>query len=356
MSTPAKSQIFPLIQALRALAAFSVALLHISHDALSLAPQNHLLRGLYGFMPWGAGVDIFFVISGFVIVHAAKGLYAAPGAPRRFIARRVARIVPLYWGLTSLFLLSLWLLPSAIHGDIGGPAYLLTSYLFIPAARPDGLVQPALGLGWTLNYEMFFYAAFMGFLRWPKGRAVPAAAVTLAGFVVLGALVRLPGTILPFWASPIILEFCAGMLLALLPGRVVLPGAARAGLAILAMMTLHLDTHDGTWRALAWGLPACALVLAATTGRAQTRLPVLEQGLVLLGDASYALYLIHPFVMRAMDLIWRHAHFSGNFLYIALCLILAQIAALATHHYLERPATFWLRRKLEPQRLTPAAA
>ena len=74
--------------------------------------------------------------------------------------------------MTTAFIAVLFLNRAQIHGDIGGPLYLLASYLFIPMARPDSVVQPAFGLGWTLNYEMFFYLIITPFLAVPRGRAV----------------------------------------------------------------------------------------------------------------------------------------------------------------------------------------
>ena len=151
MASQAPSRQFPLVQALRAIAAFSVALTHILYDALGMAPGAGRARDLYQAMAWVAGVDIFFVISGFVIVHSSRRLFTAPGAMRLFAVRRLARIVPLYWVMTSLFVAEAFLDPGAVNGAIGGAAFIIKSYFFIPCARPDGVVQPVLGLGWTLD-------------------------------------------------------------------------------------------------------------------------------------------------------------------------------------------------------------
>lgn len=350
MSASSAKHGFPLIQALRAGAAFAVAITHILHDALQLRPNEPFLAYLFNAMPWGAGVDVFFVISGFVIAYSSRSLFARPNAARLFLARRLSRIVPLYWAVTLLFLLQFALSPGTIHGELGGPAYILKSFAFIPAARPDGLVQPPLGLGWTLNYEMFFYAVFTPFLVLPRRMAVPATVACLTIFVVANMVFGLPGTVLPFWANPIILEFCAGMLLAFLPGRFTLPVFLRALLTLAALAALHFHTIEGPERFYAWGLPAVLLVLAASTGKPVSRLPALEFWLVRLGDASYAMYLVHPFVMRGVTLLWHHLHVSP-LLYAALCLTLAQTAALLIHRHAERPATAWLRTRLEPRAL-----
>jgi peptidoglycan/LPS O-acetylase OafA/YrhL len=339
---------FPLIQALRAGAAFAVAITHILHDAMQMRPGNSFLHRLDHAMPWGAGVDVFFVISGFVITYSSRSLFARPGALQLFLTRRLSRIVPLYWALSALFLLQFALSPGTIHGAIGGTGYILKSFAFIPAARPDGLLQPPLGLGWTLNYEMFFYAVFTPFLLLPRRFAVPATVACLTAFVLTGMVFPFPGVVLPFWANPIILEFCAGMLLALLPGRITLPVAVRALLTVAALAALHFHSHEGPQRFYDWGIPAVVLVLAASTGKPVSRLPLLELWLVRFGDASYAMYLAHPFIMRGVTLLWRHTN-ASLLLYAALCLVLAQTAALLLHHFGERPVTAWLRGKFEPR-------
>jgi exopolysaccharide production protein ExoZ len=338
---------FPLVQALRALAALAVAFLHTAYDGLTMTPGAHGLAWLYHAFSWDGGVDVFFVISGFVIAWSSRSLFGHAGAARQFLARRLARIVPLYWLMTTLFLASLVLLPGAINGDIGGLAYIAKSYLFIPAARPDGLVQPVFGLGWTLNFEMFFYLAFAPFLQLSRTTAVVSAVALLGGFVLLGQTGILPGTILHTWSQPIVLEFCAGMFLARLPERVTFPPAVR-GLLVIAALALLVASP--LWpRVFGLGLPAVALVAAAVTGPREGRLPRLEIWLVRLGDASYALYLVHPFVMRAAALLWTHLHRPGGAAaYVVLCLIVSQVAALALHRMFERPVTAWLRRRLGP--------
>ena len=91
-------------------------------------------------LPWAAGVDVFFVISGFVMVHASRGLFARPGASGVFLARRLARIVPLYWGTTTLYLAVALAAPCLLNSALLEPWPVLASYLFIPfdAARRRG--------------------------------------------------------------------------------------------------------------------------------------------------------------------------------------------------------------------------
>ena len=255
------------------------------------------------------------MISGFVIVHASGRLFGAPGGRARFLAHRVARVVPLYW-LVSLIVLALALARPDWLGEaaalVSEPGTILAGFLFWPAARPDGTIQPLYGLGWTLNYEVFFYGLFalgLGFGR--RGAVAWLARPGAAG----GRRCAVPGLPVPlrFWANPIVLEFLLGAGLALAHREGFRPRIRRCGSALgvlgaprpaaLAARLLGGDgSADGFLRPLLVGLPP-ALLVAAALGPARRRgqvaaLPAPTRGLVILGNASYALYLVHPFALR----------------------------------------------------------
>lgn len=332
-----------LLQALRALAALSIAILHTSFNAIDLVPSETWMIAFHDRVPWSLGVDVFFVISGFVIVRSSTKLFGKAGGAAYFAVRRTARILPLYWLMTTLFLGFSLLLPKSVNGVLGGAFYVVASYLFIPCARPDGLMQPALGLGWTLNYEVFFYAVFAPCLRFRRGTAVLLTTAFLVAFV----LMPLPNiAVLRYWANPIVLEFCVGMLLALASEKIVLSTAGQLSL-VLAAIALAASAH--------WSFPfpthaaiAAALVAAATLGQTKSHTPVIESWIAWLGDASYALYLFHPFMMRGTALIFSHIHFEGKaVVYLIVSLLGSQGVALLLHRYCEVPMTRALRRILE---------
>src|SRR6185437_14170487 len=131
------------IQALRAIAALLVVFVHLAVPVAAL-----------GVAPFGAGgVDLFFVISGFIMVYTTVG---RPISGAEFLGRRIVRIVPLYWLLTlAVFGIAL-IAPTLLQFTTASWGQLLKSLFFIPFAKANGDVQPVLFLGWTLNYEMFF--------------------------------------------------------------------------------------------------------------------------------------------------------------------------------------------------------
>ena len=133
------------LQILRAVAAVAVVLVHAGID-LSYFGHTNVTWTTRG----NAGVDLFFVVSGFVMVYIASPQFGKREAPVQFFVRRLIRIVPLYWLLTTGYIVA----------KSYPLAYIAASYLFIPAARPNGVLQPVILQGWTLTYEMFFYLLF----------------------------------------------------------------------------------------------------------------------------------------------------------------------------------------------------
>jgi exopolysaccharide production protein ExoZ len=344
---------------LRGLAALSIAVLHAQYDAASLAARLGLEFTPLTPLPWAAGVDVFFVISGFIMVHASRSLFERPGAQALFLARRIARIVPLYWAVTTLYLLMSLVAAGLLNSAILEPWPIAASYLFIPFERPDGAVQPLYSLGWTLNYEMFFYALFALVLAWPARRAVVRLMALMVGLVALGRAVALPQPF-AFWTDPVILEFVFGLGLGLLYAegtrlsRPVRIGAVLAALAILSLNPLPPEVLGAFGRPAAWGLPSALLVAAAALGRERTgpATGVLRFGATL-GDASYALYLLHPFAIRAGSTAAVATGFGaliGPWGYVAAVLAVAVALSVAVHRWFEQPMTELARRRLEPIR------
>ncbi|MDE8345793.1 MAG: hypothetical protein POH28_06400, partial [Acidocella sp.] len=155
---------------------------------------------------------------------------------------------------------------------------------------------------------------------------------------------------LAFWSQPIILEFCTGMALAGLAARgAKMPIIARllaVGVALILLQ--HQAGIAQPARLFAYGLPAALFVAAAALAPAQAASSARQRLLIRLGDASYAMYLVHPFVMRGFSLIWHRFHAQsglGGIIYVVTCLATAQLLALAINVTLERYLSTKLRRK-----------
>lgn len=318
----------PGLQALRGLAAVMVLVGHVLAEA-----KHYFALPLPGdAIPWTRGVDIFFVISGFVITLSAQRYV---GQPLAFFWRRLLRVAPLYYFFTTLMVMALLLFPAAVKGTPLDPAQIASSYAFFPYARPDERIAPVLSLGWTLNYEVFFYALMA--LCLALLRPLLGVSSLLIGLAALGFSAHFSTPPVIFWTNPLILEFIFGIALARLwasgwafPHPILCPAALTFGLALLIVLApLPLP------RFLAAGVPA-TLIVAAGTLFCPAR-PVPGQ---LLGDASYALYLSHRFALRAATLLLLPllpATTFGAWVYVAATCLLALSIGFLTHLLLERP-------------------
>jgi peptidoglycan/LPS O-acetylase OafA/YrhL len=354
MHQPAMSQPVPLksIQILRALAATLVVIGHAFHDSGYIAEHSARAAIDWPYFDWGFGVDIFFVISGFIMIYTTADRFGRAGAASTFLTRRFVRIAPLYWLMTAGLIAVAVVAPRLLNVPIENWRSIVTSCLFIPDIRGNGEVRPILAAGWTLNYEMFFYAVFACCLTLPLRRGVLCLGGFFTALCVLGALVALPGIALPFWSNSIVLEFVLGILIGLAcRSRWTLP--AGAALALTAFAIVLAIAFGPLWgwsqilpRFISGGAPAALLVAAAALGPslAPSRIVGL---LVAAGDASYSLYLTHPFVLRPLRNIWT-ALDGGSLplgLYVLICVFAASAGAIAVHQLIEKPLTGELTRR-----------
>jgi exopolysaccharide production protein ExoZ len=335
------------IQALRAVAALGVMTLHVENEVVV-----HVLGGpatSNRFIIGAAGVDLFFVISGFVLVYASENLFGRREAPILFFLRRLARIAPLYWALTAALILYILVVHGSRLMEIYSPASLVASFLFYPYPRVDGLAFPVHLLGWTLNYEMFFYAVFALAILLPRREAVIAVSVFFFAMVAAGTMFELPLP-LAFWANSIILEFCFGMAIALgyRDGLRLSPAAAWA-LGLAACVAFAVMTYlGGGWRVLFWGLPSAALVAALALSSHTWHPGPIGRFFGVLGDASYSLYLVHGLVYATVHwTLGRWIDFSPfPWLYALLAFLLAIAGGLCCYLLFERPVTRMLQQRI----------
>jgi len=323
------------IQVLRAVAALMIVAIHC----------GKLLRPLDIAVPWwpSAGVDIFFVISGFIMVHTSER--TQPGAIQ-FLRDRLIRIVPVYWLFTGV----MFGLVKATGAFAVGPADLLRSLLFIPYGPPTHFF-PLLYVGWTLNLEIYFYALFAIGLALVRDSLRRAALVTAMIAVPVIAAPFLPrDSLLRFYGLPMVLEFPCGMALALLHGRIasmprwVWPCLLALGALLLIADPMLALTAEAFAR---FGLPATLIVAGALAAEAQGwRLTHrAAQGL---GAASYVLYVSHLLVISVFNNIQRRvdlfASGPGAAALLAGALAAVVLFALLAHRLIERPLGSWLRR------------
>jgi exopolysaccharide production protein ExoZ len=335
------------IRVLRALAALAVLAGHAQEDF----GRRLGLQGLPDLKLGYVGVDVFFVISGFIMVHASDRLFGTPDGPHNFLKRRLIRIVPLYWSVTTLYIAIGLGAPQLPHKAYS-PGMVAASYLFFPW-RANGLAEPVVGQGWTLNYEMLFYLLFCIAVTRPRHQAVLLVSSVLAIAVVAGKVFALPMP-LAYWSRDIVLEFVFGMAIGLIYmsgmrlqrwSRMLLIGTG----LLLFGRTVWESGVEELHPLMGWGISAALVVAGAVLG-ASSGPWTGARWVGVIGDASYALYLIHPLVGRAVrEVFFRTgADLVAIFwLYLATAAVATIIAALAVHFWFERPITRALRERFE---------
>jgi exopolysaccharide production protein ExoZ len=275
------------LQALRAIAAWLVV---ADHAVLDVTQGN--VRNPATFVAWAMGslgVYVFFVISGFIMTHICWTDFGQRGASAKFLRKRTIRIVPLYW-LATLAAFAFHKV-SATHGANDALPELVRSLLFIPYQNDGGGWSPILPQGWTLNYEMFFYAVFAAAIVLPRKAAIAAIAGGLTIFVIVGPL--LPKGILTYLSSPVILFFVIGI-----------------GLAVL-------------WRRYDWAEPKVVSRSA--------------RYLEIFGDASYSTYLVHGLALTLLLRLWMKAADAQTYWFVPAGLVAATVVGLGVYFFVETP-------------------
>lgn len=338
---------FESIRALRGIAALCVAVSHLE----PFLPASSQGMGSFPFAVGKAGVDVFFVISGFVMAIATSNLPNGWAASLGFLWRRLARIVPLYWIVT-------WALVVAILLDLNLGAQrsvdveqLVRSLLFFPVHSPDGGIRPVIAVGWTLDYEMYFYLC-MTIVIGLFARHRFLAIGTMMGVIYLIARATLDSRLDWVVNGGLACEFLLGFLAAICFRDLVRSGLLIAAALLICWIMLPdfrlLHPYGaGFDRALSWGMLSFVVVLGSAC--LERRMPIGPIPLLdRLGDASYSLYLIHVPAFALVRLILNWAGLELDAVTSAGILLLGAVClAVILHRLIEKPLTTMLQ-KLRP--------
>ena len=339
------------VQILRFVAAMLVVVMHttqaISIHITGAGPDHYWADG-------SAGVDIFFVISGFVMAmstptppaHGPSRIQAA----WIFMKRRLLRIVPLYWFYTLLKAALLLALPALAIRSSLAPGHFTASLMFIPAMSPWGLIEPTLPVGWTLNFEMLFYAVFA--LALALGAARIKFCLLIFALLFLSARYFPDSVALTFYGRSLVFEFILGACIAhlFLHYRTMAPPVGL--LAVMAGMVFMfgIDWGIGTDRLITWGGGAAVAVLGAVWLEPWTARVQATARLSFLGDASYSIYLSHTFVVPAVVLILKRLGVLDSLVIVLTVALAVIVSGCLSYVWLERPMTTHLKRVLFKKR------
>jgi exopolysaccharide production protein ExoZ len=333
------------LQVGRAVAALTVvighAVDHAHHHAINMAWQ---LGARYG-------VTLFFVISGFIMM-ATTG--SGSFDPRRFVSRRVRRVVPIYWLVTFLVAGLAIVAPNLFARTVFDPVHFLQSLFFVPAVDPaePGNISPIFRLGWTLNYEMFFYAVFAAAFALSAVRRALVITVFFAACIVLGQLIEFQAAIPDFYTRIDTLGFVAGVWLGLAhlqggfkPSPALIGALAVVSLAILGVIGANYPAVRDVPATQVWLVAACAAhvaLLILLVDRRGWRAP---RPLLLVGDASYSMYLFHMFAIGAATAVARKLPPAFMTPMIVVSALSGIAIGIAAYLAIERPINRRMRRR-----------
>jgi len=338
----------PSVQYLRGIAALMVVLFHASREIRSQIGVTTLAWGEFG-------VDIFFCISGFVMMHSV----AASGKPPTFtgfMKNRFIRIAPLYWLMTALMACAIYIKPEIFKSAVLNFEHLALSLLFIPHFHPgiEMAVMPILVPGWTLSYEMYFYILFGLSLALPERLRIAAVTLMLVcGHAAAnsGAFGKSAGT--EFFANSMVYEFLLGMVISVLyKYSLTLPVSLAAVGAPAAFVLVVACSQLGNRLATAGIFSALLLYAAISIPVRVNKGP--QSWLAMLGDSSYSLYLSHIFSIGIVGLLWRRLSLVRAddallpaMLYLCICVLFSVIVGFILHKLVEVPLTNWTRLQLQ---------
>lgn len=338
---------FENIQALRAIAAMMVVFFHIA--GLEMRYFHGMALSPYFTDLGNAGVDIFFVISGFIMVQVTQGKFQNKFEINKFFLNRIKRIYPLYWFYSLLVVLAIFIYPhiSSHKWSVDG---LIKSFLLIPQQG-----DPYLIVGWTLIHEMYFYITMILLLCAPEKFFVSLLWIWIFFIIICHFIHSFTSPIMLLITHPLTCEFIAGCLVAKLYSKIKKLLAWFIFLCGIIMFMVvgygHILTGNITnnWlRVELYGVPSVLLVWGSILlGQYNVLFPVFLRKL---GDASYSIYLSHLLVIAGLGILFKRADVN-NILLHATCLIMQLILAimvgLISYKYLEKPLILFFTKKKE---------
>ena len=344
------------LQVLRGFAALAVVIHHsiravtINNGELVFSPawfiNNHTIMDI-----GAAGVDVFLFLSGFLMLYISNKYTKESFSFVTFLKHRFIRVWPLY-AIVTMLLCSILLIQliylERFSFDL--QLYRLASLFFIPSFNESGILQPILGVGWTLNYEVFFYIVFAISLKIYVKNPLPYACAILLCFFIIGTALPQKTVAHAFLSNTIIFEFLFGVLIcyAYMRGYLLLKNNLLVlilGLLIIVVSSMH-DVSENL-RFVTTGVGATFIFIGMLTLKKTIKFP---RYLVVLGDASYSIYLIHILVIyelffRVLYKIPATLLSNINAEIIAFLMIVCSLfIGVLFYYFIEKPILNFFRR------------
>ena len=329
MAIPIQNQQLQSLQIGRAVAALTVLYFHTGHTPI------------FG----SFGVDIFFVISGFVMGMIAD----TQQNTKIFLVNRISRIVPLYWLFTIIIFIFSAMYPELMGSTKPIFSNLLKSLFFIPFYKESGGIQPVLFVGWSLNYEMLFYGLvaiamittksfqkFLGFITF----------LFILIYLIFGHLIH-SRLLNEYFGRDIIFEFILGIFIYYLYKNNKLNSLPKVyfiifGCASYVFMAIAATSHLQLKQIYIFGIPSFIFVLSLVNLENQIHyLPTyVSKFLAAMGDASYSIYLVHYFIISLFQRVITsklHIFYSGSFIEFIAMVVITLVLGYVIFIFIDKP-------------------
>lgn len=332
----------------------AVVLFHLMTIEQKYGGTQTILPDFFNFGMFG--VDLFFVISGFVMIAVTRGKFQNLKQAMRFLYHRSSRIYPTYW-FYSLLVLGVFLFkPTLVNSSQGNEVNILTSFLLLPSEK-----LPLVMVGWTLIHEMYFYLVYFIFLLLVAEKHLIKALVSwVLVIVMVNIYFELSSPLEKVIFHPLTIEFVMGCFLGIYFFRTINKNKTRNSLLFLAASAVfivsiyghnlyqsytgHIEPQNW-WRVLIFGIPAITIVFCFMS--AERNGFIIHSSIVNIGDASYSIYLSHILTLSAAGRVWSEVSLdsvSDNLVILPALMILVIAVGMLSFRYIEKPLLFYCRK------------
>jgi exopolysaccharide production protein ExoZ len=334
------------IQALRGVAALSVLFFHIMLMERKWGNGSNVLSDLLNI--GATGVDLFFVISGFVMITATRELFQQKNIVFLFLFKRISKIYPLYWFYSFILLAVFLIRPELVNPTQGSQVNLLESFLLLPQIK-----LPLLMVGWPLVHEIYFYIVFSIFLLFPEKHLIKLLLLWSISCISGYSILHRPDFFCtnPYWIiifSPLTMEFIFGCFAAILiTDKMNKHGSKTLGLGVFVMILSGLyyylfpmtQIFDPRLRVILFGIPYSLIVhgvAAMEIDKGRSFLSVLKK----IGNQSYSLYLSHTLVINGIGWFWLYTTtdtVDNHMIWLSAMLFFSILTGYCSYLFLEKP-------------------
>jgi peptidoglycan/LPS O-acetylase OafA/YrhL len=333
------------LQSLRGIAVLLVVIYHLTYIEQKYGGSETILPEFFKFTMFG--VDLFFVISGFVMVMVTRGKFQNIHQSFRFIYHRVARIYPLYWVYTILMLIVFLIQPTWINNAQGNQMNIVDSFLLIPSH-----ILPLVTVGWTLIHEIYFYLVFFIILLiCPERFLTQVLILWTATICLVNLFFNSSNATIMLVSNPLTLEFIGGNMIAILYFK----KDFKINISILIFITLvslllsllafvYSSEHPDKiisldwWRLGMFAIPALLVIYCSVV--MEKKAYILHAYLNKIGDASYSIYLSHIITLSAFGHIWGLFSIDSiwdNIIILPILFFMVIIFGFISYQLIEKP-------------------